>query len=513
MGILSVDFSDKVFWLKFQVFWQLPSASAIFCFILAYAGLSRLLNRRNIILLSLVPLIVMLVIITNDFHHLLWTGFHMNEHVNSSAGKLYWIFIGYVYLVGLANFSILAWVALRSPRYRWPVAIIISGQIIARIGYTIDKLDIGAIGPGESVLLTVGIVSTAYAIAIFRFHAIDPIPVARTAVLHQMREGMFIIDLEGHIIDVNPSAAAIVGIPEVSLRGKLLSEVMPFNTSAILQLDSEEIGQTEITIGKDNLARQYNLNVTSLRDRHGDLIGKLLLLHDITEQKRAQTRILEQQSVVATLQERERLARELHDIIGQVIGYVGIQAQTARKYVHEGNNEKAKSLLERLVKVAKDTHADVRESILSLRASSVQDWSFIPALKIYIDNFQKNHGIHTELVLSDRIREDTFDSGAGVQLLRVIQEALTNTRKHSDAHNVKVSIERIGINIHITITDDGRGFDYGQFDGDKDSHFGLIFMRERMAQIDGSLEIDSKAGEGTVVKLYVPVRENLEEVR
>jgi len=509
LEIFSVGFSDKVFWLKFQVFWQLPTASAVFCFVLAYAGLGRLLNRRNIILLSLVPLLVMVVIITNDLHHLLWTGFQMDGHVTSTAGRLYWIFIGYVYLMGLANVTVLVWLALRSPRYRWPVAIIIFGQIIARIGYTLDKLDVGAMGSGESVLLTVGVVSTAYAIAIFRFHAIDPVPAARTAVLQQMREGMFIVDLEGRVIDVNPSAAAIVGIPKAKLRGKLLSEVMPFNTIAILQMDSEEIGQNEITLEEGNLARQYNLNVTLLRDRNGDLIGKLILLHDITERRRAQTRLLEEQSVVATLQERDRLARELHDSIGQVIGYVGIQAQTVRKYISEGNNEKAESLLERLVEVAKDTHADVRESILNLKTTSMQDWAFIPALKSYLDNFQKNHDIHTELVLLDGIGEDKFDSRAGIQLLRVIQEALTNTRKHSDAHNIKVSIERIGIDMVITVTDDGRGFDYSQFDGYNESHFGLTFMRERMAQIGGSLEIDSKPGKGTLVKLEVPVRGKL----
>lgn len=513
MEISSVGFSDKVFWLKFQVAWQLPTASAIFCFILAFAGLGRLLNRRNIILVSMVPLLVIVVIITNDLHHLLWTGFQMDGHVDSSAGKLYWIFIGYVYAIGLANAALLVWLALRSPRYRWPVAIIILCQIIVRIGYTMDKLDIGTIGPGEIVLFNIGIVSLAYAIVFFRYHAIDPVPAARTAVIQQMREGIFIIDLEGRIIDVNPAVAAIVGTPRVSLRGKPLSEVMPAVTSVAEDLESGETGQTEITLGEGISARQYTLNVTSLRDRHGDVIGKLLLLHDITGRKQAQKRIIEQQSIVATLQERERLARELHDSIGQVIGYVGIQAQTARKYVNDGNNEKADSLLERLVEVAKDTHADVRESILNLRIASPQDWSFLPALKNYLDNFQKNYGIHIELIHSDGTAEDTFDSSAGVHLLRVIQEALTNARKHSDAHNVKVSLNRVGNVMHITLTDDGRGFDYGQFEEDNDNHFGLAFMRERMAHVGGSLEIDSKAGEGTTVKIVVPFRESLEEPR
>jgi nitrate/nitrite-specific signal transduction histidine kinase len=67
--------------------------------------------------------------------------------------------------------------------------------------------------------------------------------------------------------------------------------------------------------------------------------------------------------------------------------------------------------------------------------------------------------------------------------------------------------------MHITITDDGCGFNYGQFEEDTDNHFGLVFMRERMAHVGGSLEIDSKAIEGTTVNLAMPLRESLEEPR
>ena len=90
--------------------------------------------------------------------------------------------------------------------------------------------------------------------------------------------------------------------------------------------------------------------------------------------------MLEQQRVVATLQERERLARELHDSVGQVLGYLSLQAQTARKRLQDGDGEKAESLLGRLTDVAQHAHADVRESILALKAASSEDWSLLPTL-------------------------------------------------------------------------------------------------------------------------------------
>jgi PAS domain S-box-containing protein len=343
-------------------------------------------------------------------------------------------------------------------------------------------------------------------LAFLRFHAIDPIAAARRAVLQQMSEGLFVIDLQRRIRDANPMAAAILGIPENNLRGKALTEVMPIDAGLITQLENQETGSTEIMLEKDNSAWHYNLNLTKLRGRHDEVIGLLLLLHDVTKQKRAQAQLLEQQRVVATLQEREHLARELHDGIGQTLGYVSMQVQTALKWVRGGNKEKAESIMGRIVEVSKDAHAEVRESILSLRAGSDQNWSLIPTLKKFIDRFQANCGIRTELSISDGIRENTFDSAVEVQILRVIQEAMTNCRKHSGAHYLKIGVELDGCKASITINDDGKGFDAGQFESGDSGHFGLVFMRERMEQVGGSLKIDSIPGSGTILRLDVPIR-------
>lgn len=451
--------------------------------------------------------------VTNEFHHLIWIGFRMNRYVVSSPGRLYWVFNSYVYLLGLVNFTALVRLAICSPAHRLPVAIIVSGQIIARVGYTIDKLNTGLIGPGESVLFTLGVVAVAYAWAFLRFHVIDPVVAACTVALQQMREGFIVLDLQDRIADVNPSAAAMLKIHQNELRNRVFKDVMSIDAGDLGQLKNKEEGQTDITLGKENSACQYRLNLTTLRGRHGELIGKLILLHDVTEQIRAQARILEQQRVVATLQERERLARELHDGIGQVLGYVSMQTQSALKWMHDGNDEKAESLLKRLVEVAKDAHADVRESILTLKTGSGRQWSFIPALKEYIDKFQANYGIRTELALSTGIEEHTFDSGTGIHLLRAIQEALTNARKHSGAHTLKVCLELDGSKVQITITDDGNGFDVSHSGHGNSGHFGLVFMRDRIEQIGGSLQIESTAGVGTVLKLDVPIARYQEETQ
>lgn len=505
LEISALNFSTQIFWKKFQGIWQLPAAAAITCFVLQYAGLGRWLTRRNYVLLFLLPLLSVLLMVTNEFHHLIWTGFRMNGHVTPIPGRLFWAFISFGILLGLLKFLVLIRLAVRSPEHRLAVAIMMFGQIIARAVYTIHRLDTGLIGPGESLLFSIGVEAVAYAVAFFRFHAIDPVAAARKVALQQMREGLIVLDLQDRIIDVNPTAAEMLGIPEKDLRNKRLEDVIPIDVTDLKQLKNEKTGQTNITLEQEKSARQYRLNLTTLKGRDGEVIGQLILLHDVTEEIRVQNRILEQQGLVATLQERERLARELHDGIGQTLGYVGMQTQTALKWLHDGNNEKAGSVLDRLVEVTRDAHVDVRESIHSLKTGSGQKWSFIPALKGYVNRFQANYGIRTDLSISAGIDENTFDPKAGVELLRAIQEALTNACKHSGANNLRVCMERNGAMAQISITDDGHGFDTSKLVHGDDGHFGLVFMRERMAQINGSLKIESIPGSGTNLTMDVPI--------
>jgi signal transduction histidine kinase len=441
----------------------------------------------------------------------MWAGFQTNVHVSVSAGKLYWVIITYGYLISIVNLVALVWLAVSSPGHRLPVAIILMSQVVARIGYGIDKIYPGLIGPGERVLLVVGVMTAAYALAFLRFHVIDPVAAARKAVLEQMSDGLYVLDLQERLLYVNPMAASITGVPDHCLQQRLLAEVLPIDDSLLNQMESQKISQIDITLGKNDSARQYNLLLMPLRGRKNEAIGKMLLLRDVTEQWIAQNRIIEQQRIVAKLQEREHLSRELHDGIGQILGYVSIQVQTALKWMQHGNTDKAGSILGRIAEVAKDAHAEIRESILTLRTGSDKKKSFIPNLRNYLERFHAKFGIRTELSISPGIGENTFHPEVEAQLMRVIQEALTNSRKHSGARTLKVGVELDTSNVFITVADDGKGFDTSQLGSSDGSHFGLVFIQERMSQIGGSLTIESIPHGGTILKLEAPVRAKEDE--
>jgi signal transduction histidine kinase len=410
----------------------------------------------------------------------------------------------YANLLGIVNLLALLRLAIGSPRSRWPVAIMLFGQISGRIMYVLDSLYNHVFSPGESVLVVIGLSCSVYAFALFHFRVLDPIQLARSVVIEQMTDGMLVLDMQGHIVDINPAAMKLFGKPAAGLCGRAVVEMMPPDSGIEVQPGKIELTKSEIGLGLGDAARYYSLGLTHLSDRRGEALGYLLLLHDITEQRRSQKLLIEQQRVVATLQERERLARELHDSIGQVLGYISMQAQTAQKWAMTGNTEKAVPILNRLAEVAQEAHADVRESILNLKTGMAPGWTFIQALRKYLDHYHTSFDIFTELLLPEQLREDILNPDVAVQVLRVIQEALNNARRHGSAHRVKIAFVQGDSHINISISDDGSGFNPADLNLESGKHFGLMFMRERMAQIGGSITVMSQVGSGTTVVLDVP---------
>lgn len=506
LEVSATDFSTQIFWIKFQAIWQMPEATTWPWFVLAYAGLNRWLTRRNVVWLLIFPSIIAFVLmITNNYHNLVWTGFQMGDHVIQSFGIANWILLGYAVILVLFTVIVLWWLIFRSPHLHWPAIIMSLGMIIAFGIYWLVNLDAGLLGPGERVLFTMGIVSLSFSVAFFRFRALDPIPLAHSAIIKQMQGGVLVFDLQNKVVDLNPAAGQILGSSAKSLWGRPAAEILPAELSVPTWLEKPETVPSEIKLGTGSDIHYYNLRFTPLKDQRNRTLGYILLLYDVTEQKRAQEQILVNKQLAATLQERERLARELHDSIGQVLGYVDLQAQTIRKLMRAGKNAEAEPELSNLIEAARDAHTDVRESILNLKTGTGAGWSFLPVLKQYLRDFQSRHGTHTELIVPEGLKDNIYDTDTGVQLLRVIQEALTNARKHSKGKNVRIDITLEDYWVHISITDDGMGFDTGMGNKDRSQHFGIDFMRERMEQIGGSVVIESRLGVGTVVNLKTPI--------
>jgi signal transduction histidine kinase len=271
-------------------------------------------------------------------------------------------------------------------------------------------------------------------------------------------------------------------------------------------LQAAGVCQVEISLGIGPEIRFYQLEASSLNDWRGWEVGCLLLLHDVSGQKHVQAQLLDQQRALATLQERDRVARELHDSLGQVLGYVKMQAQAARGLLARNQPAEADTYLTQLVAVVQDAHADVREYILGAQTGTSTEAGFLPALDQYLRRFSENYGIATELSAPPELSDGAFEPMVAAQLLRIIQEALTNVRKHARAHCVQVNLSCNDGHAEAIVQDDGAGFDPEVLGTAEGQRFGLRFMQERAAGVGGRVEIHSVSGEGTRVVICVPLR-------
>lgn len=208
---------------------------------------------------------------------------------------------------------------------------------------------------------------------------------------------------------------------------------------------------------------------------------------------------------LAVAEERERIAREIHDSVAQVLGYVNTKAQAAEALLDAGEVERATAQVGQLGQAARDAYADVREHILGLRATGDADRSFVETLRLYLEDWQAQSGVQVTLVADPAGQLDVALPETGeLQLLRIIQEALANVRKHAEATHATVALSLGAGWVEARITDDGQGFDPIASARGAIPRFGLTTMRERAEAVGGVLTLETTAGHGTTVEVKLP---------
>jgi len=183
-----------------------------------------------------------------------------------------------------------------------------------------------------------------------------------------------------------------------------------------------------------------------------------------------------------------------------------MQAQAARDRLAQDQVVAADADLAQLVAVAQDAQADVREYILGARTPAAAELGFLPALQQYLERFSRHYGLQAELIAPPDWSDEVLEPTVQAQLLRIIQEALTNARKHANAKCVQVCVQPAPRHLQVTIQDDGVGFDPAQLASAEGQKYGLGLMRGRAQEVGGGVEIRSAPGAGTKVLVTVPRR-------
>jgi signal transduction histidine kinase len=210
-------------------------------------------------------------------------------------------------------------------------------------------------------------------------------------------------------------------------------------------------------------------------------------------------RLYQRSQEAAVLEERNRLARELHDSVTQQLFSMTLTSQAARAHM-EKNPQRAAAQLERLQETSAAALAEMRALIFQLRPPALSDQGLVTGLQQHIAALSRREGLHIELSASG---DERLARGYEQALYRIVQEALNNVVKHAQATNVRVLLEFKPEQMQICVSDNGQGFDPHARQSGDGRHLGLISMRERAAEIGGSMELHSAPGQGTQVIVTV----------
>jgi signal transduction histidine kinase len=461
------------------------------------------LQKRHLLLWLLPSLAASLLILTNPLHGSALYAFRPDEFIRATRSPLMWTFV--IYVLGL--FSIQSWrlaqLAVRWPVFRWPVVtLIVAWTIGLAIDYAgasntavFNRLDANIFGFNFVAVLFVLVV-------IGMRRLLDTLPIAREVALEYMFDAAAVIDENGRVVYENKIAQALLNSSWSVTAGEESAGKVTLTDLA----GRSKLQPVEIVMNTSDGDRQYVVRSSPLEDPRGWQLGTLLIFHDDSDRVRARQLLAEQQRTQAILEERERIAGELHDDLGQVLGYVKLQIQAAQDWIVRDDTSNASQVLTRLLTVTQEAHTDVREYILSARTAVMLERGFLPVVEEYLEGVNRNFGLQTRLCISPNWNEDCVPLHVAVQLLRIIQEAVTNSRKHASPSQIVVDLISTDDHGCIVIQDDGRGFHPDRLTERRGMSFGIDFMTRRAEGIGGQLHVQSAPGEGTRVSVQFPLQ-------
>jgi PAS domain S-box-containing protein len=326
--------------------------------------------------------------------------------------------------------------------------------------------------------------------------------------------GILISDIYGNIEEANDFFLSLIGYSRNEL---------PLSWEALTPLEWRDLDRAKITevvttgegvpwekeyLGKDGQRVPILVGVALLAGNSGQCIG---IVVDVTKRKQAEQQLIEREEqlqalAIALLQaeerERRRIAQGLHDHIGQILALAKGKLSTLQDAARAGGIEQAVEEIQNLINQAIHTS---RSRMFDLSSPVLYELGLDAALQSLGEQLAQQHGFRLHFRTNEKPKPLTGD--VDLMLYRVARELLFNVVKHALARNVSLAVVHMKDHLHLTLADDGVGFDAaGAGEGfDERGGFGLFSIRQQLDHIGGSLEIDSVPGDGTQVSVVVPL--------
>jgi len=297
-------------------------------------------------------------------------------------------------------------------------------------------------------------------------------------------------------LNVSPYATPMSLIIFITI-GWLVSVALNFVVLQIAFRPLTELGKVmkRVRAGERSL-RAPLTGIDSQADQLAEAFNMVLEALDEASRLRAS------QIIQAQEQERQRIARELHDETSQVLTSLLISLTLLEETVE---TQEARERIADTRALAHSTLRAIRNLSIDLRPSALDDLGLLPALRWYVKEYQKKCSIDVEFHATGF--KERLPAEMETALYRIVQECLTNTAKHANANRVTITLKEETDRVYARITDDGEGFDYAALlkTPGHERGLGLAGMNERAVLLDGTLNIHSTSGQGTIIEVSIPL--------
>ena len=310
--------------------------------------------------------------------------------------------------------------------------------------------------------------------------------------------------------DGHPPVVAFLGVP-LRLMDKPIGMIGLANRPEPYDIEHEQLlmtyaAQVGIVIRNAQLYEALTAAKKELEIKVVKRTQQLEVTKESLAQKASQLQKLLNEMVDIEERERHRIAQDMHDGINQLLVGAMLELKSMQHRLSNQQVEQAENSLQSVQSILHQVEAELKQIIFDLHPPSLESLGLYPALRRYGEKFSQYAKIPcTVRLLGEPVR--LAANNIEIHVYRLVQEALQNISMHADATQANVLINFSAKTLKISITDNGCGFDPSQVANEKESHLGLIGMRERAEIIGGQFNIQSKMGDGTVIEVTVPIIE------
>jgi two-component system sensor kinase len=339
------------------------------------------------------------------------------------------------------------------------------------------------------------------------------------AIIRSSMEAIITIDDQHRVVIFNPMAEQVFGCSAMDAIGAPLARFIPERFRAahaqhvaqfgVTGVSDRQMGKQRVLAGLRANGEEFPLEASISQIRDGDIRLYTVMLRDITERvkaERAQRQAREElRELSANLQniredEKTRIARELHDDLGQQLTALKMDISSVEQALEGSASEPVRGQLQGMRRLIDVTVASVRRIAADLRPVMLDDLGLIPAIEWLATDFTNRYGIDVERDIETG--DARFSPAGATALFRIVQEALTNVARHADATLVTLSLQAGDQTFVLRIADNGRGVHRTAEPAAKS--FGLLGVRERAHMLGGAVDIQTAHGQGFVLTVTIP---------